>query len=179
MSEKTNVLRYKYCEDEGLVSIFVGDTLITELSDENDNPDGVFSWFVNTYSKTNLALNYTGYIDWKEPETTPVVNVGAEKEFWVAVEVNSPKFDKPKVMTFLAQYQNRPYKNGDEDLYGDDALVNTDGEYVNSVGWVTCQSHYEFDNYYELITFNESYKLLGWAEYVPPAFSKSTNELTK
>jgi hypothetical protein len=107
---------------------------------------------------------------WNNPEDVPVIQEGTEKGFWLAVEIDSPKFEKPKKITFLAQYQNRPYKEGDEDLHGDDALVNTDGEYVNSVGWVTCQSHCEFDNYYELITFNENYKLLGWAEYTSPKF---------
>jgi hypothetical protein len=107
---------------------------------------------------------------WNNPEDVPVIKEGTEKEIWLAVEIDSPKFEKPKKITFLAQYQNRPYKEGDEGLHGDDALVNTDGEYVNSVGWVTCQSHCEFDNYYELITFNENYKLLGWAEYTSPKF---------
>ena len=111
-------------------------------------------------------------IKWEHPALCPTVERGTEKEFWVAVEVNveAPKNNKIKVVTFLAQYQNRPYKEGDEDVINDDYLVNTDGEYVNSIGWVTCQSHYEFDNYYELITFNEYYKLLGWAEYIPPEF---------
>ncbi len=111
-------------------------------------------------------------LNWNKPEAIPQVKSGTEEQFWVAVEIDSPKHEKPKVITFLAQYQNRPYKDGDEDLHGDDALVNTDGEYVNSIGWVTCQSHYEFDNYYELITFNENYKLLGWAEYTPPEFTQ-------
>jgi hypothetical protein len=113
-------------------------------------------------------------LNWKNPELIPVVSVGCEKEFWVAIKINTPnsnpQSEQSKIVTFLAQYQNRPYTEGDEDKNGDEALVNTDGEYVNSVGWVTCQSHYEFDNYYELITFNDNYELLGWAEYTPPVF---------
>ena len=111
-------------------------------------------------------------IKWESHLLPPKVERGTEKEFWVAVEMNDgpPENNKTKVITFLAQYQNRPYKEGDEDVIDDDYLVNTDGEYVDSIGWVTCQSHYEFDNYYELISFNEHYKLLGWAEYTPPKF---------
>jgi hypothetical protein len=56
---KNNVFRYENCEDEGLVSIFVGDTLITELSDENGDAEAVFNWFVKAYSSANFALNYS------------------------------------------------------------------------------------------------------------------------
>ena len=109
-------------------------------------------------------------LNWESPTTTPQVKVGTEKELWIAVEFT--RNGKPsEVITFLAQYQNRPYKLGDEEELDEDNLVNTDGEYVDSVGWVTCQSHYEFDNYYELLTFNDNYKLLGWAEYTPPEFN--------
>ena len=110
-------------------------------------------------------------IKWEEPNVLPVVSVGCEEEFWLAVEINSDKLNEPKVITFLAQYQNRPYTKGDEDL-DDEHLVNNDGEYVSSVGWVSCQSHCEFNNYYGLIEFNEGYKLLGWAEYTPPTFNQ-------
>jgi len=170
-----NVFRYENCEDEGLVSIFVNDILITELSDEDSNPEAVFNWFVKAYSEANYALNYSGYINWQQPETIPTVALGTEKQFWVAVKIHrasTSREDNPeKTVTFLAQYQNRPYKEGDEDENGDEALVSTDGEYVASVGWVTCQSHCEFDNYYEPLEFNDSYKLLGWAEYIAPEFT--------
>ena len=166
----TNVFRYEYLEDEGLVSIFANNELITELADENGNPESVFTWFVNTYSKTNLALNYAGVVEWQKPESTPVVEVGDEKEFWIAIEATRP--NKPaKIYTFLAQYQNRPYEEGEEELNGDEPLVNVDGEYISSVGWVMCKQHTEFDNFYEPISFNDNYKLLGWAEYVAPEFN--------
>ena len=54
-----NVFRYEYCEDEGLVSIFVDKTLITELSHEDSNPEDVFNWFVSAYSSAYFALNYS------------------------------------------------------------------------------------------------------------------------
>jgi hypothetical protein len=113
-------------------------------------------------------------VNLEKPELIPVVNSGCEKEFWVAIKINTANSqlnsEQSKIVTFLAQYQNRPYTEGDEDKDGDEALVNTDGEYVNSVGWVTCQTHYEFDNYYEIIAFKDNYKLLGWADYTPPVF---------
>lgn len=107
---------------------------------------------------------------WQKPEVTPIVPVGGEQEFWVAVEVSRNE-NPPKIYTFLAQYQNRPYEEGVLDEDDDEALVNVDGEYVSSVGWVMLKSHVEFDNYYEPISFNNNYKLLGWAEYVPPEFN--------
>ena len=110
-------------------------------------------------------------LNWRNPEIIPVVKVGQEVEFWIAVEITRPN-KCAKVFTFLSQYQNRPYIDGDEDLGGEDALVNTNGDYVDSVGWVTCQSHNQFDNYYEPIQFSDDYKLLGWSEYVAPKFTR-------
>lgn len=166
----TSIFRYEYSEDEGIVSIFANDELVTGLADENDDPESIFTWFVNTYSKTNFALNYAGVVDWQKPESTPVVEVGSEKEFWIAVEAT--RSNKPaKIYTFLAQYQNRPYEEGEEEFSGDEPLVSVDGEYISSVGWVTCKQHTEFDNFYEPISFNDNYKLLGWAEYVAPEFN--------
>jgi NTP pyrophosphatase (non-canonical NTP hydrolase) len=49
---------YEYCEDEGLVSILVNGQLVTELADENGDPEAVFHWFCEVYSKTNFALSY-------------------------------------------------------------------------------------------------------------------------
>ena len=109
-------------------------------------------------------------LEWKKPCETPIVKRGSEECFWLAVEIKRAN-KEPSIVTFLGQYQNRPYQNGDEEIYGDEYLVNTDGEYVDSVGWVTCQSHYEFDNYYELIQFSDTYRLLGWAYYKPPKFN--------
>ncbi len=113
-------------------------------------------------------------LKWNQPELVPVVKIGDEKELWVAVRANRPNphpdTEQVKIITFLAQYQNRPYEDNEDYEDDDEALVNVDGEYVNSVGWVTCQSHCDFDNYYTPITFSESYELLGWAEYTPPVF---------
>lgn len=107
-------------------------------------------------------------VEWQNPKKTPEVEVGTETEFWLAVAIK--RNNETTVVTFLGQYQNRPYSEGDED-YGDEALVECIGEYVNSVGWVTCQPHVEFDNYYEPFTFNEDYDLLGWANYSPPKYN--------
>ena len=109
-------------------------------------------------------------VEWKDPLTTPDVNKGDEKQFWLALSITRKGVEK--IHTFLAYYQNRPYQEGDE-KEDDDALVNIDGDYINSVGWVSCKSHVEFDNYYEPITINENSKLLGWAEYTPPEFKEN------
>jgi len=112
-------------------------------------------------------------VKWQDPKAIPKVNAGTEEQFWMAVEAK--RGDEVKIFTFLAQYQNRPFNKErcDDDDYLDDndALVNCYGDYINSVGWVRCQSHIEFDNYYTQITFRDDYKLLGWAEYTPPAFT--------
>ena len=47
------------------------------------------------------------------------------------------------------------------------------GEPIDSVGWVDAKQHAEFDHYWEQITFNNNYELLGWAEYTPPTFKAS------
>lgn len=105
---------------------------------------------------------------WQSPETIPAVPAGEEQEFWIAV--HSQRTNKTHV--YLAQYQNRPV-NLDEDgepIGDEDLLIDVDGEYVDSVGWVMNRQHTDFDNYYEKIDFNSDYQLLGWANYQPPAF---------
>ena len=111
-------------------------------------------------------------IEWQKPTVIPEVKIGDDVEFWIAVETQRP--DKPKeIITFLAIYQNRPLEHDDDgELISDDYLVTPDGDPHESIGWVTCKSHYEFDDFYESIEFNEKYKLLGWAVYTPPSFFK-------
>ena len=102
---------------------------------------------------------------WQSPETTPNVPSGTEKEFWVAVE------NKESVNVFIALFQNRPLEldeNGEP--LDDDCLINTDGEPIDSVGWVFNQEHYEFDNYYTPLVFLGETKLVGWAELEVPSF---------
>ena len=110
-------------------------------------------------------------VDWKAPDTLPEIPEGTEEHFWLAVEVTKP--NKPvEIKTFLGQYQNRPLNQNAEVPLGDEEpLVNTDGDPVSSVGWVACQSHYDFDNFYEFINFSDEYKLMGWAEYEAPDFT--------
>lgn len=117
-------------------------------------------------------------LNWQKSELIPVVGLGDERLFWVAVEANRVNPHKQRnmiethVVTFLAYYQNRPLQvDSDGESLDDDCLVNTDGEPVESVGWVSCKAHYEFDNFYEQLDFNDNYKLLGWAEYTPPVFT--------
>jgi hypothetical protein len=168
---KSNGLSYTHDSSEGLVSIFANNSFVTELVDENANHEEVFNWFVDVYSKASAALGCTGLIEWKGAGAIPVVSKGAERLFWLAVEVASS--DEPKVVTFLAHYQNRPLEqDGDGEFLNDDYLTNTDGAPIESVGWVSCKEHVEFSNFYEVIKFNDEYKLLGWAEYTPPTFTK-------
>lgn len=112
---------------------------------------------------------------WQPPETIPQVPVGTEQEFWIAVHSQHTN----KTHVYLAQYQNRPLnldehgeQVGDDDYY----LVDVDGEYVDSVGWVMNRQHVDFDNYYEKINFTSDYQLLGWANYQPPTFDGLTVE---
>ena len=101
---------------------------------------------------------------WNKPEFTPLVEEGKEEQFWIAVEN-----DKGKVFVFPAHYQNRPLdENGDN---YDDALEDLNGDAVGSVGWVDLKQHVDYDNFWEALTFNDNYKLLGWAVYTPPEFT--------
>lgn len=104
---------------------------------------------------------------WNSPDTVPDVPKWTEQEFWIAV---ASKYTG-KTHVFLAQYQNRPLEN---DPISDDCLVDCDGEYIHSVGWVSCQTHVQYDNYYEAMDFSDHWKLLGWAEYTPPEFTGVT-----
>lgn len=106
-------------------------------------------------------------IKWNSPESIPEVKEGTEDLFWIAV-VN----DKKKQIVFLAYYQNRPLETDEDgDPANDDYLININGDPIDSVGWVDCKEHSEFDNFYTKLDFDESYKLLGWAEYDPPKFT--------
>jgi len=108
-------------------------------------------------------------IKWNNPGTVPNVEKGKEELFWIAVE--SPHSSSPHV--FLAYYQNRPleFDDEDEEYPLGDVLYNTEGEAIESIGWMDCKQHYDFDDYYSPIEFNDQYKLLGWAEYTPPKFT--------
>ena len=100
---------------------------------------------------------------WESPNKTPNVGFGTEKQYWVAVK--SAGILKPLV--FLALFQNRPL---DHPLTYDWQVMDENGEAFDAVGWVECQRHMDYDNFYSSIIFTESYVLLGWAEYTPPEF---------
>jgi len=96
-------------------------------------------------------------VSWRSPKTVPEVEVGTEKEYWISIY----SAYAGEELTFLAMYQNRPLSEGEE-------LETPYGEAIESIGWVTCKSHYEFDDFYEEIQFDDKYILTGWAEYTPP-----------
>ncbi|EGR2774142.1 hypothetical protein V6956_004574 [Vibrio parahaemolyticus] len=111
-------------------------------------------------------MNVNG-IDWQHPLEVPVVEMGTEKEFWIAVYSEQSK----RQHVFLAHYQNRPLVHDDDgELIENDWYLDGQGELVDSVGWVEHTRHDEYDNYYTKIGFREDYRLLGWAEYEPPRF---------
>lgn len=101
---------------------------------------------------------------WNKPDSIPVVGLGEEEKYWVAVELNG------QVRVWDALYQNRPAFDEKGEAY-DFALVSEHGEEVDSVGWVQNKSHFDFENFYEPISFGESCVLLGWAEWSEPEFS--------
>lgn len=112
-------------------------------------------------------------VNWNKPSETPQVEVGTTKEFWIAVESRYPN-RQVRQYVFCAQYVNMPVYIDDEgEPNTDDYLVTVDGEPFHAVGWHSVKNHADFDNYYEPLTFNEEYVLLGWADYIKPEFNGS------
>ena len=115
----------------------------------------------------NFKMIIDNVVEWNRPDKIPDVAKGEEQPYWIAI-----KNDKGKIYVFMALYQNRPLELDEHgDPLNDSVLVDPDGEPINSVGWVEAKKHAEFDDFWELIHFNKNYKLLGWAEYVPPTFN--------
>jgi hypothetical protein len=105
-------------------------------------------------------------VNWNKPDLIPAVEQGKEEPYWIAV-----KTDKGKAFVFMAYYQNRPLEIDEHGEHNDDCLINFDGDPIGSVGWVDAKQHVDFDDYWESLTFNEHYQLLGWADYNPPKFT--------
>lgn len=115
-------------------------------------------------------------VNWNKPDTTPDVKKYDYKEFWIAAERHYPNHE-PKVFVHSAFYVNKPLEYAEDDVDFEEPLdeyhfVTSDGEPIECVGWFNCKEHAEFDGYYEPISFNEDYTLLGWAEYETPVFNK-------
>ena len=98
MTEQNNTdtpFSYKYNEDEGIVSIYANDKFVTDLQDENGDPEGCFHWFCEVYSKTNLALGFPlSADDVKKAKTEAITNfidtmVGALESGFV--DKNNPR----------------------------------------------------------------------------------------
>lgn len=109
-------------------------------------------------------------VKWHKPEETPSVTKGESKEFWIATE-RKDRNGKLTTSVTCAQYTNMPVNfddNGEPDT--DYHLVSEDGEAISAVGWHSVKNHYDFDDYYEPLSFDDSYKLLGWANYIKPKF---------
>jgi hypothetical protein len=111
-------------------------------------------------------------IKWQSPDAVPDVELGGEKEFWIAVKYDHRGVER--VSTFLACYLNKPKLLDDKGEITDEAadwLLSNDYENdVEAIGWHSSKEHADYACWYESIVFNENYVLLGWAEYTPPPF---------
>lgn len=110
-------------------------------------------------------------VAWQLPDAIPEVEVGTEEKYWIAVR----RLDRDREIkdyVFLAYYMNRPVpSNEPEDDYAPDWVFHdSNGDAIDAIGWHSELSHPEFSEYYEPITFDDSYQLLGWAEYQPPVW---------
>lgn len=111
-------------------------------------------------------------VEWNKPELIPSVEKGEMQLFWIAVLSQWNPDQEPKQHVFLAHYVNKPLElDEDGESILPDPFEDCDGDYVSAVGWHDEHNHPDFNGYYEPITFNEQYKLLGWAEYLPPEFT--------
>lgn len=119
-------------------------------------------------------MNIKPVVDWKSPETTPSVPKGETKTFWLAV--GSSIRGEFRTFVFDAQYVNKPLEYAEDDIgcecpLDDECFVTSDGDPIECIGWFDVRNHQDFDNYYEPLSFNEDYTLLGWAEYEKPDFT--------
>lgn len=109
-------------------------------------------------------------VNWHSPEEIPFVSKGESTEFWIATE-RKDRNGKLITSVYCAQYTNMPVsfdEDGEPDT--DYHLVSEDGEAISAVGWYSVKNHYDFDDYYDPISFNEDLKLLGWTDYIKPEF---------
>jgi hypothetical protein len=123
---------------------------------------------------TAVKLAKYAAIKWQSPDKVPDVELGGEKEFWIAAK--SIRDGIASEHTFLANYLNKPKVldgNGEVTEECESWLLSNDYESeISAVGWFSSKNHPDYSNWYEPIIFNESYVLLGWAEYnAPPFFS--------
>ncbi len=106
-------------------------------------------------------------VAWKSPTITPDVPKGEAKAFWVAVKYK--RKEGWDIVAYVAQYVNKPLEYADDDLYKerplDDAhFVDCDGYPIAVVGW------YGLTSYCEPEDFDDKRVLLGWGEYLKPAW---------
>lgn len=122
-------------------------------------------------------MNIKPVVEWHSPEEIPDVPKNTTKNFWIAVEYPTEREDR--TLVFTAQYVNMPLEldeNGES--LNVEQFVDHSGDPMEAVGWYDLQVHVDYPEYYDSLDFNENYKLLGWAEYDKPDFSKVSNEET-
>jgi hypothetical protein len=104
-------------------------------------------------------------VDWNAPDKPPIVERWNSKQCWIAVE------SAGQVRTSLARYQNYPLEQCEDGCIDERTMFNEDDEAVNSVGWHVDKSSATNEDLFVEIEFSDTYRLLGWAEYLLPEFS--------
>ena len=115
-------------------------------------------------------------VNWQSPETVPNVPKDETETFWVAVKRKTQTGWRKFV--FDAQYVNKPLEFEEDDTekqfpLSDDYFVDEDGQPTECVGWFSLREHADFSGYYEPLTFNSEYILLGWGKYQTPEFNEA------
>lgn len=114
------------------------------------------------------------WVYWQSPDVVPEVAKGEAETFWIAVKYL--RKGEWQTTVFDAQYVNKPIEFAPDDTeleypLDDDHFVDGNGDPVAALGWHSLLNHPEFSSYYEGISFNDEYVLLGWAKYCKPAFT--------
>ena len=111
-------------------------------------------------------------VEWKSPELTPDVKKYDQELFWIAVRSKWSDSEPSRTSVYLAHYINKPLElDEDGEPLSDDCFVDTDGAYMDAVGWHDQYEHHDFSGFYQKVNFSEKLVLLGWAEYQPPEFT--------
>ena len=123
-------------------------------------------------TEKKIKLEKYANINWQSPESVPYVELGGERLFWLAVRSIRDGIERER--TFLANYLNKPKlldESGEITDEASDWLLSNEWETdVEAVGWFSSKEHPDYSDWYEPFTFDETYILLGWAEYNAPPF---------
>ena len=91
---------------------------------------------------------------WISTKNPPKIEPGTEKIFWIAyVDHNNT------ISVQMLKYLD------------DEPLMNDDGKYIESIGWVVVNENDEYQNYYT--PYYQPEKILAYQEITPPTFQLS------